>query len=121
MRRRAFLLGLLASPLARAADVVYPEVARGRPLRFPADHGAHPEYRTEVTVRGEFQAEGYRCTVIGRVDGLVRTAEGLRAMLEGLLGAVCDHHVRGFRVDAVTVVGKHSDLPDVELPDGGTP
>ncbi len=38
----------------------------------------HPEYRTEVTVRGEFDVEGYRCTVQGRIDGLVRTAEGLR-------------------------------------------
>ncbi|HEX5093395.1 MAG TPA: carotenoid 1,2-hydratase [Burkholderiales bacterium] len=47
MRRRAFLLGLLAAPWARAAEVKYPEVARGRRLRFPRDHGAHPDYRTE--------------------------------------------------------------------------
>jgi DNA excision repair protein ERCC-2 len=39
---------------------------------------SHPEYRTEVTVRGEFQVEGYRCIVQGRIDGLVRSAEGLR-------------------------------------------
>jgi len=49
VRRRAFLLGLLAAPLARAAgeEVRYPVVTPGRRLRFPRDHGAHPEYRTE--------------------------------------------------------------------------
>jgi predicted secreted hydrolase len=47
VRRRAFLLGMLAAPLARAATVDYPAVTRGRRLRFPRDHGAHPEYRTE--------------------------------------------------------------------------
>lgn len=39
---------------------------------------SHPEYRTEVTVHGDFEVEEYRCTVTGRIDGLVRTAEGLR-------------------------------------------
>ena len=29
------------------AEVVYPVVQPGRPLRFPRDHGAHPQYRTE--------------------------------------------------------------------------
>ncbi len=48
MRRRRFLLALLAAaPLARAAEVAYPVVTPGRRLRFPRDHGAHPEYRTE--------------------------------------------------------------------------
>jgi predicted secreted hydrolase len=47
VRRRAFLAGLLAAPLARAATVAYPTVRRGRRLRFPRDHGAHPEYRSE--------------------------------------------------------------------------
>jgi predicted secreted hydrolase len=47
VRRRAFLVALLAAPLARAAAVDYPAVTRGRRLRFPRDHGAHPEYRTE--------------------------------------------------------------------------
>ena len=47
MRRRSFLLAMLAAPLARADEVVYPVVTPGRPLRFPRDHGAHPEYRTE--------------------------------------------------------------------------
>ncbi len=47
MRRRAFLLGMLAAPLARADEVKYPKVLRGARLRFPRDHGAHPEYRTE--------------------------------------------------------------------------
>jgi predicted secreted hydrolase len=44
VRRRAFLAALLVSPLAQAA---YPPVVQGRRLRFPRDHGAHPEYRTE--------------------------------------------------------------------------
>jgi predicted secreted hydrolase len=38
---------MLAAPLARAGEVAYPKVARGTRLRFPRDHGAHPEYRTE--------------------------------------------------------------------------
>ena len=58
MRRRAFVGALLASPLAAAigagrargatpADkIAYPPV-RPRPLVFPRDHGAHPEYRLE--------------------------------------------------------------------------
>ena len=46
-RRRALLLAV-ALPLARAAQaqVEYPRVTP-RPLVFPRDHGAHPEYRTE--------------------------------------------------------------------------
>ena len=46
-RRRALLLAV-ALPLARAAraQVEYPRVAP-RPLVFPRDHGAHPEYRIE--------------------------------------------------------------------------
>jgi len=49
-RRRAVLagLGVLAaatSPLARS--VTWPAVLPGRPLHFPEDHGAHPQYRTE--------------------------------------------------------------------------
>jgi predicted secreted hydrolase len=47
VRRRAFLLGVLAAPLAGATEVAYPRVTRGRRLRFPRDHGSHPEYRTE--------------------------------------------------------------------------
>ena len=48
MRRRLFLgLGLL--PLAASAEPVrYPAVTAGRKLVFPRDHGAHPEYRTEL-------------------------------------------------------------------------
>lgn len=47
LSRRALLLamGALAAP-ARAAAVTYPDVVP-RPLRFPADFGAHPEFRTE--------------------------------------------------------------------------
>ena len=47
MKRRGFLLALLAAPLARADEVAYPPVTPGTPLRFPRDHGAHPEYRSE--------------------------------------------------------------------------
>jgi len=47
VRRRAFLAGLLAATFARAQEVRYPKVTRGRRLVFPRDHGAHPEYRTE--------------------------------------------------------------------------
>jgi predicted secreted hydrolase len=50
MRRRAFLLALasLGLPAARAeARLEFGRVVPGRSLRFPADHGAHPEFRTE--------------------------------------------------------------------------
>jgi predicted secreted hydrolase len=43
-----FLLSPLALAAPRAlAGVDYPVVERGRALRFPRDHGAHPRYRTE--------------------------------------------------------------------------
>jgi len=45
LRRRLLLAGL-AAPLAARAQVAYP-VVRPRPLVFPRDHGAHPEYRVE--------------------------------------------------------------------------
>lgn len=53
MRRREFLRAapaVLCAGGAGAADrssIVYPAVRRGRPLAFPRDHGAHPDYRTE--------------------------------------------------------------------------
>lgn len=57
MRARAVLAWLLALTGAVAAAgppagpptglVDFPAVRPDRPLRFPADHGAHPEYRTE--------------------------------------------------------------------------
>jgi predicted secreted hydrolase len=37
----------LGADSAPDAAVVYPPVVRGRTLRFPADHGAHPDFRTE--------------------------------------------------------------------------
>ncbi len=49
MRRRMFLGAagaLVIAPWARAAKVRYPPVV-ARPLVFPRDHGAHPEFRTE--------------------------------------------------------------------------
>jgi predicted secreted hydrolase len=47
-RRRALLFALAMAPAWRWAEggVVYPEV-RPRPLVFPRDHGAHPDYRIE--------------------------------------------------------------------------
>ncbi len=48
MKRRHFLLALMASPLGRQALAVdFAPVLAGRTLRFPADHGAHPDFRTE--------------------------------------------------------------------------
>jgi predicted secreted hydrolase len=47
VRRRSFLAALAVAPFARAAEVRYPAVRRGVRLRFPRDHGAHPQYRTE--------------------------------------------------------------------------
>ena len=48
--RRRFLTAASAlwPAMAGAADGdAYPRVERGRALRFPRDHGSHPEYRTE--------------------------------------------------------------------------
>jgi predicted secreted hydrolase len=45
MKRRAFL-ATAALPLARARAVEY-AIVTPRPLAFPRDHGAHPDYRTE--------------------------------------------------------------------------
>ena len=51
MRRRRFLAAplLLAALRMRdaAATVTYPRVARVVTLRFPRDHGSHPQFRTE--------------------------------------------------------------------------
>ena len=45
--RRRFLLGVLAVAVAGPAAARYPVVVPGRVLKFPADHGSHPDYRTE--------------------------------------------------------------------------
>ncbi len=50
MERRDFLLLLagLSAGAARAGEPVeFARVVPGRPLIFPADHGAHPDFRTE--------------------------------------------------------------------------
>ncbi|HEX2560043.1 carotenoid 1,2-hydratase, partial [Phenylobacterium sp.] len=39
--------GAPAAPVAGAGDGGFAQVAPGRPLAFPADHGAHPSFRTE--------------------------------------------------------------------------
>lgn len=60
MRRplAAALLALAAA--AHAAEVAYPPVTP-RPLEFPRDHGAHPEFRTEWWyVTGQVEAEDGR-------------------------------------------------------------
>lgn len=50
--RRAFLLALAGLPAwravwAEAAAPAFPAVRPGRPLVFPQDHGAHPDFRNE--------------------------------------------------------------------------
>jgi len=45
VKRRAFLAATVL-PLVRASAVEFPAV-EPRPLVFPRDHGAHPDYRTE--------------------------------------------------------------------------
>ncbi|MFZ1908552.1 MAG: lipocalin-like domain-containing protein [Burkholderiales bacterium] len=50
MRRRDFIAGLGLSLFIRdssSKEIDFPSVVPGRVLRFPRDHGAHPEYRTE--------------------------------------------------------------------------
>src|SRR5881275_2076030 len=48
MLRRHFLLWpLLVAARSARADVAYPQVEHGIPLRFPRDHGSHPAFRTE--------------------------------------------------------------------------
>ena len=47
MRRRAFLALTLAAHGAGAHAREWAPVVAGTPLRFPRDHGAHPDYRTE--------------------------------------------------------------------------
>jgi len=47
MNRRTFLAVSLLPLPALAAKVEYPAVQPGVRLRFPRDHGAHPEFRTE--------------------------------------------------------------------------
>ena len=52
MQRRRLILGVLALPAWRAAagasaPVSFAPVLAGRRLFFPADHGAHPDFRTE--------------------------------------------------------------------------
>ena len=46
MKRRHFLASALLPLAARAAKVSYPAVV-SRPLVFPRDYGAHPDFRTE--------------------------------------------------------------------------
>lgn len=47
MERRTFLLALAALPAGALAAVDFAPVRHGRALVFPADFGAHPEFRTE--------------------------------------------------------------------------
>jgi len=50
VRRREFVSGLVLLGFIRnlgAKEISFPQVVPDRPLQFPRDHGAHPEYRTE--------------------------------------------------------------------------
>jgi predicted secreted hydrolase len=47
VRALAATLALTLALLAQAAAPVYAPVVPGRALQFPADHGSHPEFRTE--------------------------------------------------------------------------
>lgn len=47
MRLRALFALLMLAATAAAAPFEYPVVSPGRTFAFPADHGAHPDYRTE--------------------------------------------------------------------------
>jgi predicted secreted hydrolase len=49
VKRRDFLAlpWLICPEIAFSETVKYPAVKPGRPLRFPRDHGAHPDFRTE--------------------------------------------------------------------------
>jgi predicted secreted hydrolase len=50
VKRRDFIAGLGVSLFIRnstAGEIEYPAVVPGRVLRFPRDHGAHPDFRTE--------------------------------------------------------------------------
>ncbi|WP_426177353.1 lipocalin-like domain-containing protein [Massilia sp. TWR1-2-2] len=47
MRFMLIILLMLSSQLAQAAEPLMAKVVPGRPLSFPADYGAHPEYKTE--------------------------------------------------------------------------
>jgi hypothetical protein len=47
MQRRRFLLALAGLAAAPASATEFAPVLPGRRLAFPADHGAHPDFRTE--------------------------------------------------------------------------
>lgn len=47
MKRLLMLVMMLCMPLAWSAAPVFEPVTPGRSLRFPADFGAHPDFRTE--------------------------------------------------------------------------
>jgi predicted secreted hydrolase len=46
-RRRFLVTAIVGLVPVSAQAAEYPEVIPGRPLSFPADHGAHPAFRTE--------------------------------------------------------------------------
>ena len=47
MKRRAFLAAGLGCPLLVFSEMKYPAVKPDRIIKFPRDHGAHPDYRQE--------------------------------------------------------------------------
>lgn len=59
MKRRAFLAAGLGYPLLVFSEVKYPVVRPDQTIRFPRDHGAHPDYRQEWWyVTGWLKTEG---------------------------------------------------------------
>jgi len=86
MHRRSFLatpllLPTLTSAAPAAAAIAYPPVEAGVQLRFPRDHGAHPDFRTEWWyVTGALDAPqadvGFQLTFFRSRPGI---AEGLRS------------------------------------------
>ena len=47
MQRRRFLFALAGLAAVPASATEFARVLPGRRLAFPADHGAHPDFRTE--------------------------------------------------------------------------
>jgi predicted secreted hydrolase len=50
VNRRDFIAGMALLSLSRESvskEIEFAQVVPGRPMRFPRDHGAHPEFRTE--------------------------------------------------------------------------
>ncbi len=84
MARWIVLLLAMAIVLPARAETQYPDVTPGRAFSFPADHGAHPDYRTEwwyvtgwLKVDGKplgFQVTFFRSRIAGQDENPSRFA-----------------------------------------------